>query len=128
MRSWKPSAPSEMSPESRKILSLLGMARRAGAISVGQDQVLGKLGRSKFLVIVASDCAANVIRKLAASSARGESVCYMLEDASREDIGSALGIIKAQIVAIPIQSGFVNKLTELLQQGGRYLNEQNEGV
>ena len=120
--------PNEMNPESKKLLSLLGMARRAGELAIGQDRVLGGLGRSRFLVIATGDCAQNVLRKLTAHSPKGGSVCYMLEEVTREDLGQALGVASAQIVALPLKSGFVNKLTELLQQRGRYLNEQNEGV
>lgn len=117
-----------MSLESKRLLSLLGMARRAGALVIGQDRVLGGLGRSRSLVIATGDCARNVLRKLAASSERGENICYVLEDVAREDLGRALGVTSAQVDALSLKSGFVNKLTELLQQGGRCLNEQNEGV
>lgn len=111
-----------------KALSLLGMARRAGAVEIGQDRALGALRRSRQLVVLADDCSPNVLRKVASLSSKRGSICYILEGVTREELGGALGVASAQVAALPFKSGFVNKLAELLQQGGRCLDGQNEGV
>lgn len=120
--------PSEMTPELKRALSLLGMARRAGALAIGQDRVLKVLGVTCSLVIATEDCSQNVLRKLTAHSGKPKSNWYVLDGVTREDLGKALGVAGAQIVALPLKSGFADKLSELLQQGGHYLNEQDEGV
>jgi len=117
-----------MKQELKRALSLLGMARKAGALWIGQDRVLRELGITRSLVIASEDCSGNVLRKLAACSGRTRSVWYVLEGVTREDLGKALGVNGAQIAALPLKSGFADKLSELLQQGGHYLNEQDEGV
>lgn len=124
----RPSAQNMPNREIDKALSLLGMARRAGAVEVGQDRVLGALKISRQLVVATGDCSPVVLRKVANLSVKRESVCYILEEVTREELGRALGVTSAQVAALPFKSGFVNKLAELLQQGGRCLDEQNEGV
>lgn len=120
--------PNETKPELKRALSLLGMARRAGVLAIGQDRVLSTLGTSLCLVISTEDCSRNVLRKLTALAGRSKSKWYALDGVTREDLGKALGVAGAQVVALPLKGGFADKLSELLQQGGHYLNEQDEGV
>ena len=55
----------------RKVLDMLGMARRAGELLVGQDKVLPALkGAEKFAVFVTDDCSANVSRHIEAGRRR----------------------------------------------------------
>lgn len=120
--------PNETNRGLNRALSMLGMARRAGALAIGQDRVLRALGTSRSLVITTEDCSRNVLRKLAAHLDRSKSKWYALSGVTREELGKALGVAGAQIVALPLKGGFADKLSELLQQGGHYLNEQDEGV
>lgn len=103
------------------------MARRAGVALIGQDQVFGALHK-RLCIVAASDCSPNVLRKISTSLSSKESVCYMMEGVSREELGQALGVQSAQIVALPTKNGFAGKLAELLQQGGVHVYEQNEGI
>lgn len=97
------------------VLSLLGLARRAGQVLVGQDRVLGA-HRGKLVIVVSSDCSKAVMRK---AVARGSgSVCFTLNGVTREELGGALGVGGAQIAALDAEGGFAKKLIELFKQGG----------
>jgi ribosomal protein L7Ae-like RNA K-turn-binding protein len=96
-----------------RALALLGMARRANELIIGQDRVLRALssGRRLFMV-AAADCSQNVLRKT------GRLHCARIASGlSRESLGMAVGVGKTQIVALPAGSGFVKKLEELLTRG-----------
>ncbi|MDR2780784.1 MAG: hypothetical protein LBB28_06635 [Synergistaceae bacterium] len=108
----------ELPDAMRRVLASLGMSRRANELIIGQDRVLKVLssGRRLFMV-AAADCSQNVVRKAGRS---GD--IRVLNGLSRESLGSAVGVGKTQIVALPAGSGFVKKLKELLTLGGT-LNE-----
>jgi ribosomal protein L7Ae-like RNA K-turn-binding protein len=102
----------QMTLEAERALSLLGMARRARELLVGQDRVLGAIkdGRSLFIA-AAEDCAQNVLRKIHTTKCD----IRVVSGLSREALGAAIGVTNAQIVALPSGSGFVKKLKELLK-------------
>lgn len=94
-----------------KVLDMLGMARRAGALVVGQDNVLSALKRGDELaVFITTDCAGNVLRHLESAAARGSARVFVIEDTSRAELGSRIGIASAQIAALPAESGFAKKI------------------
>ena len=100
--------------ETERALSLLGMARRARALLVGQDKVFAAMGSGDELFIIASaDCSNNVMRKMLSSKCE----TLIAEGLSRESLGAAVGVMNAQIVALPCRSGFAKKLKELLIGG-----------
>ena len=102
--------------EAEQALSLLGMARKARALIVGQDEVFAAMrGGGEFFIIASADCSPNVMRK--ATSPKCETL--VAESFSRESLGAAIGVMNAQIVALPLGSGFVKKLKELLI-GGKF--------
>ena len=103
-----------------KILSLLGMARRADKVFIGQDQVFSVLRRN-LLIVTSNDCSPNVIRKLSSSLSDGRSICYTMQDVTREDLGRAVGVQNVQIAALFMESGFAGKLAELLRQGALHI-------
>jgi ribosomal protein L7Ae-like RNA K-turn-binding protein len=97
-----------------RILALLGIARRANELIIGQDKVLKVLSSGRRLFIVAAaDCSQNLLR-------RTGRLCdiRVANGLSRESLGVAVGVGNTQIVALPAGSGFVKKLEELLTQGG----------
>jgi ribosomal protein L7Ae-like RNA K-turn-binding protein len=98
-----------------RALSLLGMARRAQDLIIGQDRVLKAIKEGRgLLVITSGDCARNVLRKT--SGVNCETI--VAQGLSRDSLGAAVGVTNAQIVALPSGSGFVKKLKELLKSGG----------
>jgi ribosomal protein L7Ae-like RNA K-turn-binding protein len=96
-----------------RALSLLGMARRAGCLLIGQDRVLGAKG--DLFILTAEDCSPSVLRKVAPRLVKGVSVCLNMRGVTRETLGRSVGVNGAQIAALPIGSGFIKNLAELLQ-------------
>lgn len=98
----------------RKVLDMLGMARRAGELLVGQDKVLPALkGAEKFAVFVTDDCSANVSRHIETAVQRGTAEIFLLEGTGRGELGASLGITAAQTAALPMKSGVVKKIYTL---------------
>ena len=83
-----------------KALSMLGIAKRAGALLVGTNSVLDgiKLKKTK-LVIIASDAAENTLKRITDKcnyyNAEYEQFCYTMEE-----LGSAVGKEQSSAVAI----------------------------
>ncbi|MDR1132655.1 MAG: ribosomal L7Ae/L30e/S12e/Gadd45 family protein [Synergistaceae bacterium] len=100
-----------MTPEAAgRILSLLGLARRARQLVMGQDRIFGALKSGQKLRAIASeDCSQNVLRK--AKSAKCD--VTVIPGLSRESLGAAVGIGSAMIVALPSESGFTRKISDL---------------
>ena len=100
--------------EHARALSLLGLARRAGLLLVGQDEVLGAL-KSRLFIVTTEDCSPSVLRKVERKLTDRGSVCFVIKGVSRERLGRSIGANSAQIAALPIESGFAKNLSELLQ-------------
>jgi predicted RNA-binding protein YlxR (DUF448 family)/ribosomal protein L7Ae-like RNA K-turn-binding protein len=98
-----------------EMMAVLGMARRAGELIIGQDRVLRCLSAGdRLLTLITEDCSAAVKRALDAKNAE----VYVLSGTSRSELGQLLGLRQAQIAALPVQSGFAEKLKRLLPEGG----------
>lgn len=98
----------------RKVLDLLGLARRAGVLEIGSDQVFASKGRSLF--VMSSDVSSNVRKKIAQREAAGGHVLQM-RDIDRDALGAAVGASTAQVVAISADHGIAIKIVELLESG-----------
>ena len=102
------------------ILSLLGLCRRAGKLTIGNDAVVEdtKNGTAK-LVILTRDISANTRKKL--TKELGE-VTILTLNRAKEELGFALGRRLAAVVAV-CDDGFAAKLTTLIESdtGGNCL-------
>ena len=96
-----------------KMLGLLGLMRRASAISPGEDQAAEavRAGKGKLLLL-ASDVSDNARRK-AENLAAGRSVEPVLLPFDRETLGAALGLGSCSVAAVT-DLGFAQTLTGLL--------------
>ena len=105
-----------------RALQTLGLARRAGIVVIGQDRVLDRLRRGeRFFIITTDDCAASVLSKVARYTESGSVRHSRIDGITREELGEAMGVRSAQIAALPAESGFADRLAELLnleKQGG----------
>ena len=117
-----------MSAEARpdgvsKALSLLGIARRAGDLLGGQDQVFRAASRGKgVFMVISEDCSPNVKRKVLALD--GEKTTFRaLRGVGREELGRHIGVLSAQIAAVSMNSGFAKKMALLLKQEGSGIDE-----
>lgn len=118
----------------RRLLDMLGLARRSGGLAVGQDKVL-RSGRRYAVYITTDDCSSSVVRKIEAVLSCGEGIHRTVCGVTREELGHAVGVSSAQIVAIPASSGFAAGVTKLLCDAGpvvpqnrRRVNEQDQSI
>ena len=97
-----------------KILGLLGLMRRAGALSLGEDNSLEtvRAGKGKLLLL-ASDISDNA-RRRAGNVSAGRSVEPVPLPFTREEMGGALGLNVCSM-AVVTDLGFADALTKLLQ-------------
>lgn len=96
-----------------KILGLLGLMRRANAISPGEDSALEALraGKGKLLLL-AADVSDNARRK-AENQAAGRRVELIALPFSRDELGGALGLGGCSMAVIT-DLGFAGAFTKLL--------------
>ena len=112
--------------KNEELMNILGLSRRAGILLIGQDQVLaGDKHNEKLVVIVTSDCSANVLRSLKPRVERGEVVLLKLENTDRTILGSYLGVGSTQIVALP-QGGLAKKVLAIYDRSGA--DEQDQSI
>ena len=80
-----------------KVLSLLGLAKKAGRLAVGGEAVSGALYQnSARLVLTSADAAKNTLRRLT----NYESVKHIRLPYSKEELGAALGFRSCAILAV----------------------------
>ena len=77
----------EPSDAVKKALAMLGLARAAGVLSIGQDDIREELRRGKKLVIfVTEDAGASAMRRFIAAEERGAEIqagCFWAEALAR---------------------------------------------
>ena len=101
----------------QKALNMLSLARRAGDLLIGQDNIFDALrGGKRLAVFAAEDCSANVLRKLHSAGERGELEIFILKNTDRALMGKHLGIGSAQAAALPRESGFAEKIISLMNE------------
>jgi len=105
----------------KKILSLLSLARRSGALLVGQDQIRKKArGKEGFLFIAARDCSSGVLRFVKARVEREEGFLVQAPK-DRGELFASIGLETTQIVALPQNHGLAQEIYRLL--GGEGIDE-----
>ena len=88
-----------------KLLNLIGLAKKAGKLEVGEEPV-GAAARSKHarLILIASDAADNTRRRALHFGEAGECICLEIPP-TKEDLGRALGRTSCALLALT-DSGF----------------------
>ncbi len=95
-----------------KILNLLGICRRAGKLTIGNDAVTDEAINGKAsLVIVSNDVSQNTEKKLRNTCGRCRTQLLKL-NRTRDELSGAIG--KYCAVAAVCDKGFANRLCELI--------------
>ena len=83
-----------------KLLNLIGLAKKAGKLEVGEEPV-GAAARSKHarLILIASDAAENTRRRAKHFGDAGECICLEIP-ATKEALGKALGRTSCALLAL----------------------------
>ena len=96
-----------------RLLSFLGICRRAGKLVIGNDPLREAVETGKaFLVLVASDISENTLKKVNAAVNASDVPCYKA-DRTKDEISFSLGKTCACLAVI--DKGFADKLVELIE-------------
>lgn len=96
-----------------KLLSLLGLAMRAGKIVSGEELVLKEVRSGKAqLVLLATDVAKNTEKKISDKCSTYQ--IPILRYGTRHELGNAIGKAERVVIAIT-DSGFSRSLQKLVQ-------------
>ena len=87
-----------------KLLNLIGLAKKAGKLEVGEEPV-GAAARSTHarLILIASDAAENTRRRAKHFGDAGECICLEIP-ATKEALGKALGRTSCALLALTDRS------------------------
>lgn len=95
-----------------RLLSLLGLCRRAGKLTLGNDPVVDSINLKKAkLILVASDCSENTA-KVVLKTAHSNNVRTHIVPYTKDDISVAVG--KYTAVLSICDSGFAQKADTLI--------------
>ncbi|MGN1419269.1 MAG: L7Ae/L30e/S12e/Gadd45 family ribosomal protein [Acutalibacteraceae bacterium] len=97
-----------------KILSLLGLARRAGMLSTGHDAAIGSIVRNKAKLCIICNDASQRLKNEFSHACRFENKNIAFAECSFEmkELSKAIGI-KAAVVTVD-DEGFAKKIESLL--------------
>ena len=98
-----------------KLLNLIGLAKKAGKLEVGEEPV-GAAARSKHarLILIASDAADNTRRRALHFGEAGECICLALPE-TKEALGKALGRTSCAMLAVT-DVGFAEAIAKKLAE------------
>lgn len=96
-----------------KILSMIGLAHKAGRVEIGEEPV-GSAARAKKarIILVAGDAAASSVRRAMGFANTGSCLCLVIP-ASKEELGRALGRTSCAMAAIT-DMGFADAIAKKL--------------
>ena len=95
-----------------KLLNLIGLAKKAGQVAIGEEPV----ARSKHarLILIASDAADNTRRRALHFGEAGECICLEIPP-TKEDLGRALGRTSCALLALT-DIGFAEAVAKKLAE------------
>ena len=96
-----------------RILSMIGLAKKAGFVEIGEEPV-GSAARAKHarVILVAGDAAASSVRRAYSFAQSGNCLCLTI-DATKDALGSALGRTSVAMVAVT-DIGFAESIVKKL--------------
>lgn len=96
-----------------RILSMIGLAKKAGLVEIGEEPV-GSAARAKHarVILVAGDAAASSVRRAYSFAQAGNCLCLTI-DSTKDQLGSALGRTSVAMVAVT-DIGFAESIVKKL--------------
>ncbi len=95
-----------------RLLSILGLCRRAGKLVLGNDPVIDSINQRKAkLVIIASDCSQNTAKKVLSSAHRNDVKAHVIPH-TKDDVSFAVG--KYSAVLCITDGGFSESIDKLI--------------
>lgn len=104
-----------------KVFGLLGIARRAGRLSMGHDMAMESLMKGKAkLVIITSDASQRLVEEFKrAASFKSNKTIITVANAAMDDIHAAVGY-KAKVLSVD-DDGFAQRILQLINEGDNNL-------
>ncbi len=97
-----------------KLLSLLGLARRAGRLSLGNDPAMEAMQKGKTaLLLVAGDLSPRTLKGLCAAAEETHTELLIMEE-TMDNIGAALGK-RTGVIAVN-DAGFADKMRAIYRE------------
>lgn len=97
-----------------KVLSTLGLARRAGRLNYGFDMVMAGLGRTHLLLLT-EDCAPRTCRNVEAA-AKEFKIPVQYLPVTKDQLGASIGTKPVGIIGVADQ-GFARSLAQSIEGG-----------
>lgn len=94
-----------------EVFGILGLARRANELIIGQDRVTESIIAGKLLLVLLTNDHSESLSRLVETK---NVEVIVLTEISRTELGQYLGLRQAQIAALPVRSGFAGKIKGLL--------------
>ena len=96
-----------------RILSMIGLAKKAGLVEIGEEPV-GSAARAKHarVILVAGDAAASSVRRAYSFAQSGSCLCLTI-DATKDELGGALGRTSCAMAAVT-DIGFAEAIVKKL--------------
>lgn len=110
-----------------KLLSLLGMCRRAGKLSCGHDASVNSIVSNKaMLCILTADASERLVREIDhAASFEGKTIAVLHTAYTMYDITLATGL-KSAVLTVN-DEGFAKRITELYGTAAKGQADDNQG-
>ena len=100
-------------------LSIVGLAKRAGVLLLGQDTLKSVLAKGESLLVLFSQGAeSSFYRSLVKGRYAEKCTIRVLGGISGSDLSAAVGSGNVKVVALPLRSGFAASVSKLLAEGG----------
>ena len=101
------------------LLSLVGLAKRAGVLQIGQDKVKSLLAQGEgLLILFAEGAESSFYRSIVKGRYAEKCTIRVLGGISGSDLSAAVGSGNVKVVALPLRSGFAASVSKLLAEGG----------
>ena len=105
--------------EAESLLSLVGLAKRAGVLQIGQDKIKSILPQGESLLILFAEGAeSSFYRSIVKGRYAEKCTIRVLGGISGSDLSAAVGSGNVKVVALPLRSGFAASVSKLLAEGG----------
>lgn len=111
--------------QNKKHLSMLGLARRAGKLSMGHDTALDSVKKQKAkLILFCSDASERLVEEFERASERFCPLltCLKIEE-TMDEVNFALGY-RAGVITVN-DNNFANRIIELINQEGNAYGSEN---
>jgi len=101
--------------ENDKLLSMLGMARKAGKTALGADDILSQINKRKCCFVLISEDLSENSKKKIVNACEYNKIEYINTTYSKEKMGKAVGLIEVSAAGFT-EKGFAQAAKKLIDR------------